>query len=95
MPFPKLNIQTPQSKSYNKKIKTHTDEITGIVTESYVDANENLPNAEMFSISNQLKAGVDLKEVNTKIVSNNNINELNEVINEKFIQKQNEVNDEI
>lgn len=69
MPFPKCKIRHVGSFGSCQRESSVTDEETGVVTTVMVDCNKPLPAAEMFEISNMMKAGVHLDEVNTKILS--------------------------
>lgn len=95
MPFPKNNVQFKQSFGSCPIVTTIEDESTGVLTEVTKSCNEKLPDAENFEIANQLKAGVAIKEVNTKILSNQNtpnMKDLTEAITE--IEKQKQTNNQ-
>lgn len=68
MPFPRLKVRHAGSFGSCQRESSVTDSETGIVTTVMVDCNKPLPAAEMFEISNMVKAGVHLDEVNTKIL---------------------------
>lgn len=99
MPFPINRIKTSVNTGTSPKTKYITDETTGVVREITKDCNEKLPNRNMFAIKNQIKAGIDLKEVKTNVISNisaDSINEEIETINKKTRKtKKNEVKNEI
>lgn len=100
MPFPVNRIKINVNTGTSPKTKYVTDETTGIVQEITKNCNEKLPDRNMFAIKNQIKAGIDLKEVKTNVISNisaDTINEEIETINKKTkkTKKKNEVNNEI
>lgn len=68
MPFKKCNVQFHKAFGSSPRETTITDEETGITRETTKNCNEKLPDAENFEIANQLKAGVNLQETNTKIL---------------------------
>ena len=100
MPFPKCKVHFIKSFGSSPREISITDEETGIETTKIEDCNKTLPPAEYFEINNQIKAGVTLNEVNTKIIQNNpvNIPELDEAITNisktKSKTTKNEVNNE-
>lgn len=66
MPFPKLNVNFHRGFGTCQIRKVQEDEQGNIIT-TMEDCNKKLPEAENFEIQNQLKAGLNLQEVNTKI----------------------------
>lgn len=93
MPFPKNNVQFRQSFGSCPIVTTIEDESTGVLTEIKKKCNEKLPDAENFEIANQIKAGVAIQEVKTKILSSQNtpnMKDLTEAITE--IEKKKPIN---
>lgn len=54
------------------EIEEHENKNGEFVTEP-TDQNKKLPDVEMFNLKNMLDAGVDLEEVNSKIISTKSI----------------------
>lgn len=69
MPFPRLKIRHNGGFGSCSRESSVTDPETGVVSTVMVDCNKPLPDAEMFDVSNMVKAGVTLDEVNTRILS--------------------------
>lgn len=70
MPFPKRHIKLITGYGTSPRSKYITDEETGIIQEVVQACNKTLPKPELFKIKNQIKAGITLNEVPTKVVSN-------------------------
>lgn len=86
----KLNFQ---NKIFEIEEKTNKDGEQ--VTEVTDLGAKKLPSAEMFELDNMLEAGVDLEEVNSKVLSQKTINA--ETVVRKYTKKStntNEVNNE-
>lgn len=79
--FPKNHIKLYTGAGTSPKTKFITDETTGIVREITKDCNEKLPDRQMFLLKNQLKAGINLEEVKTNVISNINAETISEEIN--------------
>lgn len=98
MPFPKCKVKFNMSFGSCQREKSIEDPSTGICTTKMEDCNTKLPDSQFFEIQNQIKAGVTLDEVNTKIINNDggiNVPELESAIEtavkktrKKQIQKQ-------
>lgn len=86
MPFRKQNIMKRTNSGTCKTVTIYTDEVTGIKSEKLEDCNKTLPDKEIFKISNQIKAGVPLKEINTKIITPT-AQEINKAIENTPIKK--------
>lgn len=80
MPFKEHRIKLNNSAGYAQKIEQESEEITGIIREKKVEANKKLPSAELFTIENQIKAGIEMKEVPTTIL--NTREKMNSIVNE-------------
>lgn len=74
MPFRIQNIKELKGNGYNSVTKYVTDEVTGIKEEKTEIANKELPRPELFTLKNQLAAGVEMKEMNSKIVQDTKTN---------------------
>lgn len=96
--FPKRKIKLISGGGTSPREKFITDETTGITTEIIEDCNKPLPSAEMFKIKNQIKAGINLQEVKTDVISNVNTqtinNEIETITKKRKTSKTNEVNNE-
>lgn len=89
MPFPKLNIRFNKSFGSSPRETYIEDKNTGTCIPTTEECNKKLPSADKFEIQNQLKAGVTLNEVSTKILNTNtdiNLPEFEKAI-EKTIKK--------
>lgn len=75
--FPKKNVRFCVAGGTLPRLRTHVDEKTGMVIQEYGDCNTKLPDAEMFDIANQIKAGITLNEVSTQIISDASYAEVN------------------
>lgn len=75
--FPKKNIRFCAAGGTLSRIRTHVDEKTGVVVEEFGDCNTKLPDAEMFDIANQIKAGITLNEVSTQIINDASYADIN------------------
>lgn len=82
MPFPKLNVRFRQS--FGTCPREHvTEDENGNAIVTTVPCNKKLPDAENFEIQNQIKAGVNLQEVSTKIIGDKiNTKEIEQTIKE-------------
>lgn len=80
MPFKKCNINI--NKSFGSSPRTiYMENEDGQIEEKTEDCNKKLPDAENFEIQKQIESGVNIKEVNTKIIGNKiNEKELGEAI---------------
>lgn len=99
MPFPKLKFRIDASVCNVTTRSAKTDEVTGIVETKQESAIEELAPAEYWDIGNQVKAGMKLEEVNTKIVHETPINtarRYEEQVNKNIenANKKNEENEE-
>ena len=91
MPWPKQKIQLNKSFGSSPRETYTEDKEKGICIPKTEDCNKKLPDAENFKIENQLKAGVTLNEVNTKIINNENginIKEFSKAIEKTISKKQ-------
>lgn len=70
MPWPKLKVRFNKSFGSCPRETTIEDKETGITQTKIEDCNKPLPDAENFEIAKQIEAGLNLKEVNTKIIGN-------------------------
>lgn len=88
MPFPKCKVQFHKSFGSSPRETYQEDKEKGICIPITEDCNKKLPDAENFKIENQIKAGVTLNEVQTKILNKDGINiqELEKTM-EKAIKK--------
>lgn len=68
MPFPVNKVVFYRGFGSCARETSVVDKDTGVVTTSIEPCNVKLPDAEMFEIQNQIKAGVTLDEVNTNIL---------------------------
>lgn len=83
MPFPRCKVKFNMSFGSSPREVTVEDPSTGICTIKVEDCNKPLPDSRLFEIQNQIKAGVTLDEVNTKVINNTagiNVPELESVI---------------
>lgn len=88
MPFPKCKVRFHSSfGSCQREISTE-DPVTHDVLVSRQDCNQSLPESELFDIQNQIKAGVTLNEVNTKVLGSGidvqSLGEAIETVNKKI-----------
>jgi hypothetical protein len=74
MPFPKCKIHFNRSFGSCQRETSIEDPSTGVCTVKMVDCNTKLPDSKFFEIQNQIKAGVTLDEVNTKVINSGSIN---------------------
>lgn len=74
MPFPKCKIKLNMSFGSSPRETYTEDKETGVCIPKTEECNKKLPDAENFKIENQLKAGVTLNEVNTKVLNGNGVN---------------------
>lgn len=84
MPFPKMKCCRPMFGGSSPRIKFTTDPNSGIVSESVVPNNIPLPDRMNHKIGNMIKAGVMLKEVNTRVVTNSSPDEVNKYVDDVF-----------
>lgn len=68
MPFPRLKVRFAHSFGSCPREVYKEDPTTGVVSAVMEPCNKKLPDAELFEIQNQIKAGVKLDEVATNIL---------------------------
>lgn len=68
MPFPRLKVRFAHSFGSCPREVYKEDPTTGVVSVVMEPCNKKLPDSELFEIQNQIKAGVTLDEVNTKVL---------------------------
>lgn len=87
MPFrriQKLSIAKPGPVFELEQVEHNNGNIT---MEAVDQCEKKLPSAEMFDLGNMLEAGVDLDEVNSKVMSQKTVNAENVV--RKYTKKEN------
>ena len=98
MPFPKLKVCFNRGFGSCVREVSVVDQDTGVVTTTTAPCNTKLPDAELFEIQNQIKAGVTLDEVNTKILGSGidtvSLTEAVETVVKNSNKKSKEVNNE-
>lgn len=68
MPFPRLKVRFNRSFGSVPREVYVEDPVNGVIQTVIEDCNKKLPDSELFEIQNQIKAGVTLDEVNTKVL---------------------------
>lgn len=67
--FPNLKVHFVTPTGTSPRLRFAADEESGIVETRVVPCNVPLPSADMFDVVKMAKAGITLKEVNTKVLS--------------------------
>ena len=90
MPFPKLNVRFRNAFGSCMRQTYIENKETGICIPTTEECNKKLPDSENFEIHNQMRAGVTLQDVNTKILNTNqeiNIPEFEKAITKTINKK--------
>lgn len=89
MPFPNVKFCQCVSRGSSPRLRMDTDDESGIAVERFEPNNKPLPDKEFFMIGNMVKAGVTLKEVNTKILQDDSPDAVNKYVDEVFTPSKN------